>query len=282
MAELNRVIDRAGQVRVLGNIPAKPRLKWKKYGTTPDTPMVPESEWERLIEQFEPGPDFPFLPYVHDQGQVGQCNADDTVAMIESCRMSQGLPFVKLSPADLYHRINGGVDQGSLLEDALAECIKNGVGTAETCGLIWQGTGQRTASAAERARFKVLEAFICPTVKHCMSAVLSGFRLSTGIMWYDNYDVDDQGWLPLKGQCSQPQCPGGHAVFGYKPAMRKGKSRTYFGIWHQNSWAENWGIAGRGVFPLEAYAGEVGGWWAVRSVTDEGGVVPQPPRRRRR
>ena len=28
------------------------------------------------------------------------------------------------------------------------------------------------------------------------------------------------------------------------------------------------------VFPERAYAGPVGGWWAVRSVVDEGGVVP--------
>jgi hypothetical protein len=272
-ADVISIIDNAGHERFLGNLPPSDGLRygWTVYGDRRDTPMVPRSRWPELIGQMTPGPDFPFLPYVHDQDGVGQCNADATVSVIESCRLSQGLPFVKLSAADLYHRINGGQDQGSLLEDGIAEAMKNGVGTADTCGTLWK-RGMRTASPDERGRFKVLEAFLCPTFDHCMSAVLMGFRLVSGIMWYQNYNVDSEGWLPLRGQGS----PGGHAVFGYKPAMRQAQGGTVFGIWHRNSWANNWGINGDGVFPEPAYKGPVGGWWAARSVTDEGGVVPQP------
>lgn len=264
---MNRVIDHNGVERWLGNIepPVGHIAKaFTVYGDTPDAPMFARSEWPAMIVKFPAGPDWPYLPYVHDQDGIGQCNADATVTMAESCRLSQGLPFVALSAADLYDRINGGQDQGSILEDAIEEMLERGVGTVATCGTLWK-RGMVKAPAAERVRFKFLEAYWCPTFDHHMSAVLAGFRLNSGIMWYDNYTPDGDGWLP-KGTGGA----GGHSVFGYKPAMRGNQ----FGIWHQNSWESRWGIGGRCVFPEAAYKGQVGGWFAVRSVVDEGGVVP--------
>lgn len=262
-------IDSNGVERFMGNLePPQGHLckAFPVYGDVAEAPMVARSEWPALITQMGSGPEFPFLPPVHDQDGIGQCNADATAAMGESCRLSQGLPLVLLSAADLYDRINGGSDRGSLLEDAMEAATKQGIGTLETCGPLWK-RGMRKATAEERARFRFLEVFTCPTFDHVMSAVLMGFRLNSGIMWYQNYEPDGDGWLPLRGSGS----PGGHAVFGYKPAMRG----NAFGIWHQNSWGERWGVAGRCVFPESSYKGPVGGWFAVRSITDEGGVVPQ-------
>lgn len=256
-----------GSQRRLGNNapPAGLTKAWPQFGTTPTANLISRSQWPALIAAFDPGPDFPFLPPVHDQDGIGQCNPDDTTALIESCRAEQGLPYVQLSAADLYDRINGGADNGSMLEDAMHEVMVNGVGTAATSGTIWH-RGMKDAPPAERARFKVTEAFLCPTFDHCMSAVLQGFKLSTGIVWCNNYNPDSEGWLPGPGSSV-----GGHAIFGYKPTMRGNK----FGIFHQNSWGEQWGLRGRFVIPEVAYSGGmVGGWWAVRSVTDEGGIVP--------
>ena len=56
-------------------------------------------------------------------------------------RKEQGLVGPLLSPADLYDRINGGRDQGSMLEDAMAELAKNGVGTVATSS-GFRGTGR--------------------------------------------------------------------------------------------------------------------------------------------
>jgi hypothetical protein len=100
-----------------------------------------------------------------------------------------------------------------------------------------------------------------------MSAVLKGRRIISGILWYDNYNTDADGWLP-----SPRGNAGGHAVFGYKPARRRG----VYGIRHQNSWTTSYGIGGRMVLPESSYVGPVGGWWAIREVVDEGGVVPIP------
>lgn len=259
------IIDDAGVQRFLGNLPGPLRYSWREMDASD---VIPRSEWPALIAQWGEGPEDPDLPYVHDQDGIGQCNADASVGCIELARARAGLPFVKLSAADLYHRINGGSDRGSMLEDALEELKLRGVGTAATCGTLWQGRSQVQADAAERSRFKVLEWVLLPTFDHLMSACLRRFPLNSGIMWYGNYKPDGDGWLPARGSGS----PGGHAVMGYKPAMRG----SQFGIWHQNSWTAQWGLGGKAVFPESVYGGPVGGWFALRVVTTEDGDIPAP------
>lgn len=268
---LEEIVLPDGTTRRLGNIiptDGKLRYTWREYGAANDEPIIARSEWPALIAALPAGPADSFLPYVHDQDGVGQCNCDATTAACEGERLMQGLPFVKLSAADLYDRINGGSDNGSLLEDALAEMTKNGVGTADTAGTIWK-RGMKTASAEERSRFKVLEFVLYPTFDHVMSGALKGRRGISGIMWYDNYKPDGDGWLPSRGSGQ----PGGHAIFSFKAAMSKdGK----FGIWHRQSWGEKWSPQTDNCFvvPESAFAGQVGGWWGIRSMVDEGGVIP--------
>lgn len=263
------IIDDDGIERHLGNIdPGTDATKyaWKVYGDVPNVPMISRAEWPDLISTYPQGPDSPLLPSARDQNGYGMCNASATAAALEICRAYRGLAPVYLSGGDLYGRINGGRDQGSLLEDGLAEAMKNGIASVDVCPYLqWQR--EAPGAAQDRKRFRVLEAFLCPTFDHCMSAVLCGFQLISGIMWYGNYKPDQDGWLPIRGSGSA----GGHAVVGYRPAMRDSK----FGIWHLNSWGTSWGYrGGKCVFPEEAYRGPVGGWWAVRQVVDEGGNIP--------
>ena len=270
-------VDEMGITRYMGNrVPAAnaTRANWTVYGEVPQAPLVPRDKWPGLIAQFDPdSPAHPHRPPVRDQNGVGQCNADATVALHEYTRNAMGLQYVQLSGADLYDRINGGGDNGSLLEDAIREMMDAGVGTAETCGLLWKrGYYKGPAPAAERARYKVAEAYLCPTFDHLMSAVLCGFGIVSGIPWYDNYTPDKAGWLPSPRGNS-----GGHAVFGYKPTMRVSGDTTTYGIWHQNSWTTQFGVGGAVVFPESVYhSGAIGGWWATRQVTDEGTPIPAP------
>jgi hypothetical protein len=186
---------------------------------------------------------------------------------MESTRAKQGLPVRKLSAGDLYRRICfRGRDSGSLLEDGIRVAMAEGLPTTDTCAYLDWKT-DHAASASERVQNRVLEAFLCPSFDHVMSAVLSGFDLISGIMWYDSYrpTAATGWWLPKPGGGA-----GGHAVHGFK-ATRRGNE---YGVWHKNSWTPSWGDNGCCVFPERSYAGQVGGWWCVRSVTDEGGVVP--------
>jgi hypothetical protein len=265
-----------GSVRKLGNNPPHPDLMrgFPVYGDSALTPLVPRSQWDGLIAALGDTFDDPFLPYVHDQRDVGECNADATAAMLERQRAVQGLPFIKLSPGDLYDRINGGTDNGSTLPDAMREVMTAGIGTAATCGLVWH-RGMPAAGAAERLRFRAIEVFLCPTFDHAMSAAFEGFGLVSGIDWMNVYNRPDAaGWLP-----APDFSVGGHAILGYKPAARdanKSGSARQYGIRHQNSWTAAYGIGGRMVLPESCYGSQIGGIWAAREVVDEGGVVPQP------
>lgn len=252
----------------LGNRDEPIKGSWTIFGDTPQTPVIPRSEWDAIIASLPPGPDDPTLPPVHNQDGIGMCNPSATAAAIEAARAAEGLPYVSLSGGDLYHRISGGSDNGSTLEDGLAEAMAGGVASVAVVPYLdWRGNhGQ--AAVDDRARFRVLEAYLCPTFDHVFSAVAGGFKLISGIMWRDGYHPDQDGWLTgaTGGQ-------GGHAVFGYKPAKR---GSTY-GIWHQNSWTATWGpFAGRVVFPEVVYGRSIGGWWAVRGTTQEESGIPQP------
>lgn len=144
----------------------------------------------------------------------------------------------------------------------MAEMMTRGIGTAATCGTLWK-RGMRTASESERERFKALEIYRCPTFEHCMSAIFQGCGIVSGIQWYPNYNPDADGWLP-RGKGGW----GGHAIFGYKPAKRG----NLFGIWHRQSWGEEWAPEHKSCFviPETAYTRDIGGWWSLRVITDEG------------
>ncbi len=268
------IIDSQGEQRFLGNkIPTKAlSSEWQVYGQdTKKQPLVLRTEWNDLIVS-NTDPDHPFacLDQVHDQNGAGMCNASATVAGIECARKAAGLEqYIALSGGDLYRRINGGVDRGSMLEDGI-EAAFTGVLPVSMCPYLdWR---QNHGTDKERAKYKLLEAFLCPTFNHCMSAVLSGFFLISGIAWYSNYTPAKNGWLPFQGTGNW----GGHAVLGYKAARIEVNGQTRYGIWHKNSWSKRWGMDGLCVFPETAYSSAIGGWWAVRVVTDEGGSVPAP------
>lgn len=258
-----RSYDGNGRWRFAGNLSSVAQVR---EGLGPP-PLVPRLKWRGLIEALPAGPDRPHLPPVRDQGHVGQCNPEAACAAVEVCRASQGLPHVELSPADLYGRINQGVDQGSYLEDAMREMLRAGVGTAATSGRLWH-RGTPPAPADERSRYRVLECHVCPTFGHVMSAVLSGFAVVSGVPWWARYWPRDDGWMPESG--AGPK--GAHAMMGYAPAVRED---GVYGVWHQNSFGPRWGpLGGRCVLPEHAYRDAVGGWWAVRQAVTEGGDLP--------
>jgi len=265
---MNEFLLPDGTTRKLGCIPSTPgRLKaWPVYGETDNTPIIPRTEWKARCDAIGTGPEVTFLTYVHDQDGIGMCNCSATASAMETQRLKQGLPLIKLSGGDLYHRISGGRDQGSRLEDGIHEAMLNGVADENTVPYLdW--TRNHSDAPTNRKKYRVLEAFLCPTFDACFSAVLMGFDLISGIMWRDNFNTDRDGWLPSVGRGSE----GGHAVHGYKPTYRG----NVYGIWHKNSWTESFGLNGKCVFPEWVYGHDISGWWAVRSITDEGNVVPE-------
>lgn len=266
------VID--GVERILGNISTETdpnKLLFKGaavYGDTPEGKMFTFEEIKKSIAARDKELGWledPGVQYIHDQGPVGQCNCDATASAIEDCRAMEGLPFVELSPADLYMRINRGGDNGSTLEDGIREAMV-GIGTSASVPKIWK-RGMRGAAPAERSKYRVTEVWLCPTFQHCASAAECNFRLITGILWYDNFRPDGDGWLPARGQGR----PGGHAIKGYRAMLAKDGT---LGIAHCNSWSTSYGVQGRMIIPQSLYGTSIGGWWAVRQTVQEKGDMP--------
>lgn len=264
-------VDEDGVVRRLGNLVPKkgPAKTWAVYGSTPQTPVFDRADWRGFIDILgSTGPESNTLPPVHHQRDTNMCNCSATAGAMESQRTKQGMEYRPLSAGDLYHRIcvNGG-DNGSFLEDGIRAAMREGVASTGVVPYLDWRTNHGKAAREDRANHRVTKAYLCPTFDHCISAVIQGYDLISGIAWFRNYRPDGEGWLPRPAGGSV----GGHAVHGYKATYRKFGGRYAYGIWHQNSWGDEWGLGGRCVFPEWTYDGVVGGWWAVVQVvqTDE-------------
>jgi hypothetical protein len=259
--ELDEILLPDGTTRKLGNNepPAGLCKSWPIYGDSPKTPLIRREDWKPIDLSR-------FMPEIKDQNGVGACNAFATISIVEGCRAQQGLPYVRLSPGYLYGRINGGVDRGSMLEDALDWMTQHGTVTAETVKeLDWRA---RPANAVDESKkYRVLEAYLCPTFEHIASALQCGFFVNVGLMWYNTDTPDSDGWLPTSGRGG-----GGHALARSSLDYRNG----VWGAGGPNSWSRKWGKDGYCVIPESRFGRQIGGFWAVRSVTDEGGVIPSP------
>lgn len=275
MADQIIYIDPDGIERPLGNIrpPAGLAKAWMVFGDTPSTPMIARTEWKDRIDRMGgPTPDYRYLPEKRkNQSSIGMCNASATGSAMETTRAKNGLPPVLLSGGDLYHRIcyRGG-DNGSLLEDGLAAMLADGIAPVSVVPYLdWRNN--YPAAPEARKGYRVLEAFLCPTFDHVMSASIQGLDLISGVAWFQNYIPGADGWLPY-GQ----RDVGGHAVHTYRPAYRLDGSKIEYGTWNVQSWGDNYGpLQARFVMSEFAYTrGMVGGWWAIRVPVDEGGVVP--------
>lgn len=254
------------QPRAMGCILGAPKLKWDEFGTAaaPGTKLIPRAEWQEVDLEG-------FLPDVYDQDGIGQCNASATCSTMETVRFIAGMLPVKLSGGDLYSQINNGRDKGSSLEDGLHAAINNGVATAKTVPYLWDHRNHSNSPTvlAERQKYKVVEAYLCPTFDHMASAIQQGFPIVHGLMWYDNFKVDKDGWIPARGAGRS----GGHALEGFGLQKRG----DVWGVRTRNSWGVSWGAGGNCVIPETHFNGAISGYWAVRSMVRTPEPFPVTP-----
>jgi len=232
------------------------------YGDSGSGPMVPRANWQPS------GLKGIALP-IKDQNGIGACNAFATVTAMEYAYQFAYNQAPQLSAGWLYGNINGGRDQGSLLEDAIQWVQKHGVCLASTVGMLdWRSKSQSAIVEAES--YKVTEWWECPTFEHVASAVQNGFAVNIGMMWYDGDRPDSDGWLPDRPRGGA----GGHAIARTNLVQRNG----VWGIEGPNSWGERWGNRGWFTVSENRMKNEEGnfGWFAVRSVTAPPNLQPIP------
>ncbi len=245
-----------GEERAMGCILAAPKLKWTEFGSTPNTPIIPRAQWPKVRKLMT------FLHPVYDQYVIGQCASSCCCGVAETAAYLRGIPYPKLSAGDLYARVNGGRDNGSTLEDNIAEITANGVAPASIVPYVWdrRAPHKDAATVAARKKYRVMEAYWCPNFDSMVSAVLQGYSVGTGLMWGNNFKPDKDGWLPTKliGQA------GGHSIEVYGMEQRADGT---IGVWIRNSWTNSWGFAGDCCIPETLFSGQITGYYAVRVVT---------------
>lgn len=211
--------------------------------------------------------------YVADGVGVHNCCGFASVQIVEAERRQEGMEEVGLSEGDLYAHINGGRDQGALLEDALERLMTVGVARRSSVPplTVYKNQINEAHAGPERKFYRVTEAWWCPTAVHAVSAVLRGFRVLGGVFWTDGDRPDPEGYLPLQGRGSR----GGHAIPFFGTRKRGGEWYLPF----INSWSVQWGQRGWGYWPVRRLAegGSNFGMWALRAAVSPSIEDNQPP-----
>lgn len=227
------IIHAGGEPRKLGLLPTPPHIR-KRFRLSSDVvDVVPRNKWEPVDWSH-------LVPRIMDQDGIGSCASEAAAQTIEVCREVSGLDRVKLSPGNLYGRVNGGRDQGSTLGDNLQEIQNRGICTERLVShLDWQNWNA-PGWEAEGQRYRTTEIYLAPGFDAMVSAVLKGFMVVTGIMVGNNFNPGADGWLPDYSSGS-----GGHSMTHVGVAEKGGK----WGLLTANSWGTNWGLGGFCVIP---------------------------------
>ena len=212
---------------------------------------IPRSEWpERLAE----APDLSaFVDNVKDQNGEGACAANSSSSALEIVRSQNRQPFVDLSAASLYKRVNDGRDQGSTLDRNLREISAVGVLPVT----MFPPVGWRNRLPAgwepEAAKYRLTEWLDLGSFDEFFTALLLGFPVSYGVNW--------EG--------------GGHAICAVQAIEDRGGDP---GCKLLNSWGEDWGDNGYG----DMFEGQIAnglakyGGWAARVAVLPGDDTPTP------
>lgn len=262
------VVYEAGEDRRLGLL-EQPRhtlrFPWPVFGGRGDLidapAPVPRSAWH-------PCDLSRWCPLPEDQDGVGCCAASATETALTVSRRIAGLTDPRLSAGDLYRRVCGGVDRGSLPEDNLKELIEEGIATVNTIPYLeWRR--DNPAAAAERAKYRGTEAWLCPTAGHVAAAVMGGFPVVIGYWHYSRDSVSADGWMIAPGG---PR--GGHAVCVVGLVLKGSE----WGFKFLNSWTTSFGLNGYAILPESRVEEGCRTFqaWALRSGVQEPGDIPAP------
>lgn len=210
--------------------------------------------------------------WIGNQRDKGSCNGWAGAKALQRARVRRGLPRVNLSGAYLYSLINGGRDNGSMLDDGMAAIQSRGVATEETVpwDRIYPSQYDRAKADAEAVSNKGFECYAVRTREALFSALALGFdcvvavHADNGFMQVDADQVSGGG-----------NGPGNHAVLCDGLYWSPRRNRVVGdGV---NSWGVSFGARGRMGLDWNAHFAPTTNYhllYAIRSTTDGGDSFP--------
>lgn len=213
--------------------------------------------------------------YTKDQHQHGSCQGFASAAATTRARVRRGQARVDLSGAYAYSLVNGGRDNGSLLEDGMLAC-QGGYATEAT--VPWQAIYPRLydvgKAKAEAARFKAFEVYAVRSRDELFSALVSGFDCVVAVHADANFMH-----LDGEGQALGGDGPGNHAVLvdglGWSDKFKTPLPDM------NNSWGLNYGQDGRAFVSWDRHLTNTTRYhvfYAIRAAADDpqGDNPPEP------
>lgn len=249
MDDIDQIIDRSGHVRRLGSL-APPEGFVSSFRTfEAEMPLYDDDEIRTIIT--DPGrvPLRRVFPsyWITDQKSHGSCNGFAGAAALSKARWLRGIrDKMILSGAFLYSLINGGRDNGSMLEDGLREVQKTGICPASLVGWDAIYPKQQPANArSEAAKHKGMKCYAVQTKQGFRSALAAGFPVIVAVQAGGNFQR-----LNAQGIAGVDSGGGNHAIHSYDIEIIGGKE--YYLT--DNSWGTSYGQSGRCLLAWESFA----------------------------
>lgn len=264
--DLPTIIDEAAGIeRKLGAVEPPPGLQSSFTLFEDAVPLLTD---DQIRDVFANGPksgrDVFDESWICDQKQFGSCNGWASAKALEAARHRRGLPRVKLSGSSVYARVNGGRDNGSVPEHAVA--------AMQTYGAVPEGPSRvdeifmrhyTEADWQEALRYRAGECYITRSRQAFLSGIALGFDGVVAVHAGNRYmRVDGDG---VAGSDSGR---GNHAV-----RIDGGKvlGSTIL-LDSPGSWNVTYGVRGRAFLTWERHlAGTVGtfAFYLIRTAQDD-------------
>jgi hypothetical protein len=156
--------------------------------------------------------------WIKNQGQRGSCNAYAGCAALERARDLSGKKRVVLGPEYLYAQINGGRDQGSMLEDGRKELTTGGCPPKEYVKYeSYLEREQSPEATANAGRFRIAESWAVQTEEELATALALGY---IGVVAVHVTNA----WMKLDGDgvAGGSRGPGNHAICVHNVRIKNG------------------------------------------------------------
>ena len=216
--------------------------------------------------------------YTKNQNGRGACNGYAEAGAAERARVRRGLEHIKLSGDFAYSQMNGGRDQGSMLDDGMRNSMKVGICSEDLVrkhNLRWEYRADRFPKDCyeEAERFKNWECYSIETEQELYTALALDFDCVVAVQ------AGGRGGLDQYGIVQWGNGPGNHSVMTDDVVYdaRLGGLKCDL----QNSWDVTWGDQGRCYVTFERQLRQTvncHGFYAVRSsIDDPQGENPPKP-----